>query len=248
MHKSIRGAALAGLVALAPMTASAGPEQDKLVADATTMTSAMLADPQWSDFHRYLDEAEAVVLIPDFLKAGFIVGGAGGRCIIVVRQPDGNWSDPSFCVMGGASIGLQIGAEKSEIMLFVRTDEALNALMKNKVQLGGDAGLAIGTIGAGVSGATTTNMDADIVAFSRSIGLFGGVSLDGSVIETADKWNQEYYGEPVTAHEILMENKVSSPHADALREALSRATKAQAAQPTTNMAAATPPTKAQATR
>lgn len=248
MLKSIRGAALAGLVALAPVTASAGPEQDKLIADATAMATAMLADPEWSDFHRFLDEAEAVVLIPDFLKAGFIVGGAGGRCIIVVRQADGSWSNPSFCVMGGASIGLQIGAEKSEIMLFVRTDEALAALMKNKVQLGGDAGLAIGTVGAGVSGSTTTNLDADIVAFSRSVGLFGGVSLDGSVIETADKWNREYYGEPVTANEILVENKVSSPHAEDLRAALSRAARAQAIQPAASVAAATPPTSAHAAR
>jgi len=240
----VLAAAVLGILA-AP--AAAEREQRKLVEDAAAMVKAMLNDPEWRDFQDIFEDAKAVVLVPDFLKAGFIVGGAGGRCIIAARLEEG-WSHPLFCVMGGASLGLQIGAEKSEVILMIMTDKALRSLLTTRVKLGGEAGLAVGTVGAGVGGATTTNLDADIVAFARSVGLFGGIAIEGSYIEAAEKWNRIYYGRSVEAEDVLIQGAVRQPHADVLRNALARGRQAQSSHPATRTSSAAPAIAADAAR
>jgi lipid-binding SYLF domain-containing protein len=223
LRTSLRAAlvCLAGL-ALAPPAAADGAQ--KLVDDAAAMVRTMMADPEWEDFHEPFTRARAVVLAPDFLEAGFVLGAGGGQCVILARGgPDGTWSPPSFCLVGEASIGLQIGFQKSEVIMLVMNDGALAEMVEGTAKFGGDAGLAVGLIGAGVEGATTLNIDADIYAFSHAQGLYGGVTLNGGWIGPDSDYNQAYYGRAVSARAILIDRRVTNPATNALIAALAEA-------------------------
>lgn len=219
------GSAFAGVICLALIAGLVRPaaanEAQKLVDDATSMVRSMLADEEWQDFHALMKDAKAVVLVPDFLAAGFLVGGAGGQCLVVARSgPDGAWSAPSFCMIGEASLGLQVGFQKSEMIMLVMNDEALNEIAGGTAKFGGEAGLAIGLIGAGVKGATTLNFDKDIYAFARNKGLYGGIAIDGGWIGPDSDYNQAYYGRAVTARHILIDRRVANPATNRLIAAL----------------------------
>lgn len=209
---------LAGL----PRPAEAN-EAQKLIDDSTSMVKSMLADEEWADFHALLEQARAVVLIPDFLEAGFLVGGAGGQCLIIARSgSDQSWSPPSFCLVGEASLGVQIGFQKSEMIMLVMTDGALAEIADGTAKFGGDAGLAVGMVGAGIKGSTTLNFDKDIYAFSRNQGLFGGIAIDGGWIGPDSDYNQAYYGRAVTARHILFDRRVANPATNQLIAALKK--------------------------
>jgi len=219
-------AALLFAAALAawPLGPAAANDAQKLIDDAASMVRAMLVDPEWRDFHAAYRRAKAVVLVPDFLKAGFILGGAGGQGVMIARSgPDGGWSAPAFCLLGEASFGLQIGVQKSEMILLVMTDGALEKIVSGGAKFGGNAGLAVGLIGAGAQGATTLNLDADIYAFSRSQGLYGGVAIDGGWIGPDTDYNQAYYGRAVSARNILIDRRVTNPATNQLIAALDSA-------------------------
>jgi lipid-binding SYLF domain-containing protein len=211
-------------LALAPAPPAAAEGAQKLVDDSAAMVRTMLADPNWQGFHEPFKRARAVVLVPDFLKAGFVLGAGGGQCVILARSgSDGAWSAPSFCLVGEASIGLQIGFQKSEVIMLVMTDGALAEIAEGTAKFGGEAGLAVGLVGAGVEGATTLNIDADIYAFSRAQGLYGGIVLDGGWIGPDSDYNQAYYGRAVTARHILIDRRVTNPATNALIAALDEA-------------------------
>ncbi|MGQ3032051.1 MAG: lipid-binding SYLF domain-containing protein, partial [Ferrovibrionaceae bacterium] len=127
-----------------------------------------------------------------------------------------------FYLMGGGSFGLQAGGEISEIMLVIRTEKGLDAVLKNRFKVGADATVAFGTIGKGLAASTTSNVGADIVTFSRAKGLAAGISIDGAVLQPRDRWNDTYYAKPVTPREILAGN-VDGMGSDALRQALKAA-------------------------
>jgi len=228
-HALFRGAiaAFAGVICLAlvaglPRTAAAN-EAQKLIDDSTSMVRSMLADEEWADFHALMEDARAVVLVPDFLEAGFLVGGAGGQCLIIARSgPEGAWSAPSFCLIGEASLGIQIGFQKSEMIMLVMNDEAVSEIAGGTAKFGGDAGLAVGMLGAGIKGATTLNFDKDIYAFSRNQGLYGGIVIDGGWIGPDSDYNQAYYGRAVTARHILIDRRVANPATNSLIAALKK--------------------------
>lgn len=217
-------AAFAGIVCLALIagpTPAAANDAQKLVDDATSMVRSMLADQEWQDFHALMKDARAVVLVPDFLEAGFFIGGAGGQCLIVARTgPDGAWSAPSFCMIGEASLGLQVGFQKSEMIMLVMNDEALVEIADGTAKFGGEAGLAVGMLGSGIKGATTLNFDKDIYAFARNQGLYGGIVIDGGWIEPDRDYNQAYYGRAVSAQHILIDRRVANPATNRLIAAL----------------------------
>lgn len=220
-------AAFGGIFCLAVLTAAPQPaaanEAQKLIDDATSMVRSMLADEEWADFHALYKEARAVVLIPDFLEAGFLIGGAGGQCLIIARSgPDQSWSAPSFCLVGEASLGLQVGFQKSEMIMLVMNDAALGEIADGTAKFGGEAGLAVGMIGAGIKGATTLNFDKDIYAFARNQGLYGGLVIDGGWIGPDSDYNQTYYGRAVTARHILIDRRVVNPATNQLIAALKK--------------------------
>jgi lipid-binding SYLF domain-containing protein len=164
--------------------------------------------------------ARAVLIVPRLFKAGFFFGGEGGDAVLLARTGAG-WSAPAFYTLASASFGLQIGAQESEVLLFIMTQKALDAVMQNEFKIGADAGLAVVTLGSSAEIATTTALRADIVVWASSTGAYAGISLNGSVIAPRPSFNREYYGQDVTPGDILLRHDVSSPEAHGLQAALS---------------------------
>jgi lipid-binding SYLF domain-containing protein len=172
---------------------------------------------------KYLKEAKAVMIFPNAFKAGFIIGGEGGSGLLLVKGPDGTWSDPAFYVLANGSFGLQIGAKTSQILLMIMTDGGLDKVMHASVKLGGDVSVAVGPVGAGASGATTLNAGADLIAFERSEGIYGGVALDGGVISSRDEWNWAYYSSQASPTGIVINRQFTNPGAEPLKKSLALA-------------------------
>ena len=168
-----------------------------------------------------LRRAKGALICPRIFKAGFILGGQGGDCVLVGRGPEG-WTPPAFYAVGSGSFGLQIGVQDSELVFLILTERGLRAVLDSQFKIGADAGIAVATIGAGLEGDTTAALRADIVAFAKSRGLFAGVSLQGSIISSRSEWNQIYYGQPLAASQIVLQGMGSNPGAAPLRETLAR--------------------------
>jgi lipid-binding SYLF domain-containing protein len=147
-----------------------------------------------------LDRAEAVAVFPGVLKAGFVVGGRGGSGIIS-RRVTGGWSAPAFFKMGGASVGLQIGASKTDLVLLFMNDSALRGLLEDKLEVGGEASAAAGPVGRAAAASTNLTLDAGILSYSRSKGLFAGLEIKGAVINPDNNLNEALYG--YKAREVL---------------------------------------------
>ncbi len=209
------------LSAVIPASAGDFSKPEELVVKANITFSNFVADPDMTWFRNNVKKAKAVLIVPQLLKAGFIFGGSGGSGALLARDAKtGRWSYPAFYTMGAASFGFQAGAQASEVILMIMTEKGLNAMLSTSAKLGGDMSVAAGPVGAGASVAT-----ADVLAFSRTKGVFAGVSVEGSVIKTRDGWNQEYYGKPVTAVDILIRRSVKNPKADKLIQTVTKATK-----------------------
>ncbi len=211
----------AALLALWPLAAHAQTEQQTLVDRSTLTVQDMFGPENNTDQRNMLRRAKGALICPRIFKAGFILGGQGGDCVLVSRGPSG-WSSPAFYQVGSGSIGLQIGVQDSELVFLVLTDRGLQAVLDSQFKIGADAGIAVATFGAGLEGDTTAAMRADIVAFAKSRGLFAGVSLQGSIISSRSAWNQAYYGQPMAAQQIVMQGEANNPGAAPLRETLAR--------------------------
>jgi lipid-binding SYLF domain-containing protein len=154
-----------------------------------------------------LDKAEAVAVFPNVIKAGFIVGGRGGRGVISRRLPHG-WSAPAFFNLGGGSIGLQIGAASTDFVLLFMNDDALKGLLEDKLEIGGEGSVAAGPVGRAVAASTNPTLDAGILSYSRSRGLFAGLELKGVVINSDNDSNEAVYG--MKARDILTGSRIMS--------------------------------------
>jgi len=139
-----------------------------------------------------LDRAEAIAVFPGVIKAAFIIGGRGGRGVIS-RRVRGGWSAPAFFNLGGGSIGLQIGASKTDYVMLIMNEEGVRGLMEDKFELGGEAGVAAGPVGREAAASTNITLDAGILSYSRSRGLFAGVALKGAVINPDNDLNEAIY-------------------------------------------------------
>jgi SH3 domain-containing YSC84-like protein 1 len=203
-------------------TALAQSEQQKLVNAADTTFSNFVRDPDMTWLHDNLGRAKGVLIAPSVAKAGFIFGGSGGRAVLIVRDgKTGKWVGPAFYTMATASVGFQAGISVSEMVTLVMSDKALNSLLSDSVKLGPDASIAAGPVGAGAKADVIT----DMVSFSRSKGVYGGLNLDGTVVATSKDWNQGFYGKPVDAPDILVRMNAHSKGADKLISDIARATR-----------------------
>src|SRR5499427_6509743 len=154
-----------------------------------------------------LDKAEGVAVFPGVLKGGFIVGGRGGSGVISRRVP-GGWSAPAFFDLGGGSVGLQIGASSTDYILLFMNENAVDSLLKDKFEIGGEGSAAAGPVGRSASASTDARMNAQILSYSRSKGAFAGLELKGVVIKPDNEDNNQVYG--MTAKDILTgNNKIS---------------------------------------
>ena len=211
------------ITSIFPTQETRANDPQKLIEDAAALAKSLLTDPKWSAYRPHFQRAKGIVLAPDVIRAGLVVGGSGGQCIVIARKKNmERWSSPSFCAIGEATIGLQIGFEKLEVMLLIMNDNALARIASGTATLGGEAGMSVGLIGSTVESATTPTLDFDVelLAFARGQGLYGGVTLDGGYIGPDNTYNHAYYGQNIAAEEILFHHKVNSPHAQMLHDAL----------------------------
>src|ERR671913_2407256 len=147
-----------------------------------------------------LDKAEAIAVFPGVIKAAFIVGGRGGQGVIS-RRVKGGWSAPGFFNLGGGSFGPQIGAQRTDYVLLIMNQDGLNGLLKDKFELGGEASIAAGPVGREAAASTNPRLDAGILSYSRSKGVFIGAALKGAVINPDNDLNEAIYGKK--ADEVL---------------------------------------------
>lgn len=229
-------AATLGLLAwLAPQPARAQSDEQSLVDRATLALQDMMNQSVSEDPRRMLERARAVMICPRVFKAGFFFGGEGGSCVLLARAGNGTWSYPAFYGMGSGSFGLQIGIQDAQFVMMIMTEKGLRAILDSQFKLGADASLAIATIGAGIQGSTTGALGADIIAFSQTRGLYGGISLEGSLMGQRSGWNRAYYGQEMGSRQIVVDMQGVNPGADPLRDVLTRYGSSQ------QQAAAAPP-------
>ena len=148
-----------------------------------------------------LDRAEAIAVFPGVVKAAFIIGGSGGQGVIS-RRVSGGWSAPAFFNLGGGSLGLQIGAQKTDYVLLIMNEEGLKGLMEDKFEIGGEVSVAAGPVGRTASATTNVTLDAGILSYSRSKGAFVGAALKGGVINPDNDLNEAVY-DGTKAREVL---------------------------------------------
>ncbi|MGE0473620.1 MAG: lipid-binding SYLF domain-containing protein [Nitrospirales bacterium] len=206
--------------------AQSASEEDILVDKARFTLDNFLSDPDMQWFRDHLKEARGILVVPQFIKGAFFIGGSGGSGVLIVRDDKTNeWSYPAFFTLGGASFGLQFGGQASEIVLLVMTQKGVDSLMSTTLKLGADASVAVGPIGRGVEGSTAPNLSADLLSFSKAKGLFAGISLEGAVVAARDALNTNYYKEPTKTIDILVRRSVSNPQAAPLLALVKKATK-----------------------
>ena len=215
---------LVWLMATALLTANAfgstKTDAENLIDKATTVVSGFAADPDLKWFRDKVKEAKAVLIIPQSIQGAFFIGGSGGSGSLLTQDAaSGSWGYPAFYTIGSLSIGLQFGGEASEVILLVMTDRGMEKLLTSSFKLGADITLAAGPVGGSAAAGT-----ADILSYARSKGAFAGFSLSGAVVKTKDKFNEAYYGKPVSPTDILVRKSVTNPHADKLRQSIATVT------------------------
>jgi lipid-binding SYLF domain-containing protein len=209
---AFRAAAAFVLACVCVAPALAQSDQDKLVADARTTLNNFMRDPDQTWIHDNIGRAKALLISPQIVKAGFIFGGSGGRGVLVAREPSGRWVGPAFYTLATGSVGFQAGIAVSETIVMVMTDKGMNSLLATTFKMGGDASIAAGPVGAGAK----SDVVADLISFSRSKGVYGGLNLDGTVVKTSDDWNDAYYGKKVLPPDILVRASAHNMGADKL--------------------------------
>ncbi len=173
------------------------------------------------DIFPQLRESVAVVILPRVIKGGFIGAGEGGTGVMLARRPDGSWGYPAFYTLFAGSVGLQIGLQDTEVVMAVKSERALRALIDHQAKLGVDIGISVLLVGKGMEGSTTAGLGQDIVAFANPIiGLFGGISLEGGALARRTDLNENYYGPGATPQAILLQHSLQNPDADKLRNSI----------------------------
>ncbi len=213
---------LAAVLALGAATPALADSTQHLVDSSTLALEDLLGDSGNTAAQNLLRKSKAVVICPNIFRAGFLIGGEGGGCVMSARTGDGTWSYPAIYGMGSGSVGLQIGVQSAEVIMVIMTNGGLNALLNSQFKFGLDAGLTVATLGAGVNGAMSTALNADIVSISSTQGLYGGVSLSGAVLSDNVGANQKYYGTALDARQIVVDGQGSNPGANPLRTMLGR--------------------------
>lgn len=211
MSRLPRVAALVLALSLASSVAVAGPVEDERARNAIRVLNEIRAIPESAIPDKLFDEARAVVVVPDALKIGLVLGGRRGHGLLSVKRADGTWSNPSFVKLTGGSIGFQAGVQSSDIVLVFRSDRGLDSIVNGKITLGADAGVAAGPVGRNASTATDGQLKAEIWSWSRARGMFAGIALDGAVLSIDDAANESVYGRDTTPRMIFEGRAMGAP-------------------------------------
>ena len=216
----VAGLAATALSVLPLPAALAATDQETLVDRSRITIDDLKRDPAFGSARDLMHHARAILIVPRLFKAGFFFGGEGGKAVLLVHGANGGWSAPAFYTIGSASFGLQIGLEQSEMVVFVMSQKALDAIIHDKFKIGADAGIAVATLGSNVEGGTTAAVGADIVSWASSSGAYAGISLNGSIIAPSHDDDAAYYGHAEPTQQIIYHNSDRDPNGTALRQSL----------------------------
>ncbi len=193
------------------LQAKDGDAADRLDASADLLTDMMNASDKGVP-QDLMNKADCVILVPNLKKAAFLIGGKYGRGFAFCRQPGGSgWSAPAAIRIEGGSFGLQIGGSEQDVLLLVMNQTGMKRLLGDKFTLGGEASAAAGPVGREASAQTDAAMRAEMLSYSRSRGLFAGISLQGATLRPDDDANRELYGKPARNKEILTGSVAAPP-------------------------------------
>ncbi len=214
--------AAALLFAAGMVLATAAPAADKsdaqaIVEKAQITFNDFMNDKNLTWFHEHLKDAKGLLIVPQVLKAGYIIGGSGGTGVLVVKdEKTCDWTNPAFYTMGSVTLGPQIGAQSAEVIVMAMSRHAIDSLLASSVKFGGDASFAVGPIGEGAQ----SNIKADFVSFAKAKGIYAGVSLDGSVVKVRDNLNSAYYDKDVRPTDIIVKKDVANANAAGFLETI----------------------------
>jgi SH3 domain-containing YSC84-like protein 1 len=194
MPRITTAAALLVLLSLANASRAAHPNET--IAQSEQVLAELIAIPGKQIPAKLLSEAHGVAIVPRVLKIGFVAGGRRGYGVVLVRDDEGGWSLPRFVRLTGGSVGWQAGVQGTDVVLVFRTRRSVENLLKGKFTIGVDAAAAAGPVGRNAAAATDASLQAEILSYSRSRGLFLGASIDGSAIELDEGANSVFYGSP----------------------------------------------------
>lgn len=206
------GAIVLGLIA-SVWADSGEKERDRITASANVVKDIFNAPDKGVPLS-VLDGTKCVIVIPDLKKAAFIIGGDYGRGVMTCRTGEnfkGPWSPPIMMASGGGDIGFQLGVEGTDVVILVLNAEGARSIMKSKVKLGAEASVAAGPVGRTQEAATNEMMKAEMLSYSRSRGLFAGVSVSGMTLRVDGDANQNLYGEKVSSQQILQSQGITMP-------------------------------------
>lgn len=229
---AIAGRWLIGLLLLSAFALGgcAGPSSEKasaarserLVEQSRLVLRDFLDDEQYQRMRVYVQNAYAIMVVPDLLKGGFLAGAERGTAVMLIRNPaTGGWGQPAFYDVYGGSLGLQFGVQSSDVVLTIMNEGAVKNMVGSGLKLGADASVAAGRTGATIGAATTTRFGEDLYVFAKNQGLFGGFAIDGSYVAAKTDWNTAYYGRPVDPWEVLSDfNVITGTEVASLHETL----------------------------
>lgn len=170
--------------------------------------------------HKLIANYEGVVIIPKTINAGLVVGAKRGKGVAIVKMPDGKWSDPVFVTLTGGSIGAQIGVQSVDLILVFKHKGALTKVKNGDVTIGGDLAASAGPVGRSASANTDYKFEAEVYSYSRSRGLFAGITINGSSLTIDKDANHDYYGEGMSARDIFETGKSNTVAVKHLKETL----------------------------
>jgi lipid-binding SYLF domain-containing protein len=205
---------LTALVLCGAMHSLKASNNEQQLHKAANVLSEIMRAPDKGIPQDLLRKSVCVGVVPSELKAAFIFGGTYGRGVLLCRRHGiGTWGAPSMFTLGGANVGFQIGGEATDVVFLVMNPEGVKKLLQDNVKLGADVSAAAGPVGRTAEGATDAEMHAEILSYSRTRGLFAGVSLDGAVLKQDNDDNRRLYGRRVSPRDILIRGTMESPPA-----------------------------------
>ena len=191
------------LLAAAVVPANAGVVENERAENASRVLSEILRIPEESIPERLLENAQAIAIIPNVVKVGFVAGGRRGRGLIAIRGQDGAWTRPAFITLTGGSFGFQAGVQSADVILVFHSTQGVDSIVKGKFTLGADASVAAGPVGRSAQASTDEQFKAEIYSYSRARGLFAGVALDGTRLAIDNHSDEEVYGAGTTPRAIF---------------------------------------------
>jgi lipid-binding SYLF domain-containing protein len=214
-HKNLRALLCAGVLigfSTIPLRATEEEPGADRIAKSVEVLREMIDLPEEGLPSRILEKCYGLAVIPGVIKAAYGFGGQYGRGLVVIRNDDGTWSNPAFISLIGGSLGWQIGVQKADIVLVFKTAKSIDNIAAGKVTLGADLSVAAGPVGRSAEASTDLDLEAEIYSYSRSKGLFAGVSIKGASIQIDKDANKAFYGDAgISTHDILYDRALEAP-------------------------------------